>query len=56
MISYPTRAFVDMLTAAGQDFEQVAASLQEAVTVHNRLETPLYAASIERKAMAASPF
>lgn len=55
VISYPTRAFLDMLAAAGQPFEQVAASLQEAVTVHNRLETPLYAASIERKALAAAP-
>jgi hypothetical protein len=55
VISYPTRAFLDMLAAAGQTFERVAASLQEAVTVHNRLETPLYAASIERRAIAASP-
>jgi hypothetical protein len=52
VVSYPTRAFVDMLTAAGQTFEQVAASLQEAVTAHNRLETPLYAASIGRRAIA----
>jgi hypothetical protein len=52
VISYPTRSFLDMLTGADQTFEQTAAHLQEAVTDHNRRETPLFAASIERKARA----
>ena len=54
VISYPTRAMLDMLEAAGQTFEATAAGLQEAVTEHNQLETPLFAASIERKAWNAS--
>jgi hypothetical protein len=50
VISHPTRAFLDDLNAAGQTFEQIAPSLQQAVEDHNRRETPLFAASIERKA------
>jgi hypothetical protein len=52
VISYPTRSFLDMLTGTDQTFEQTAARLQEAVTDHNRRETPLFAGSIERKARA----
>lgn len=54
VISYPTRGFLDALEAAGQPFEQTAVSLQEAVSDHNRRETPLFAASIERKARTTS--
>lgn len=54
VISHPTRAFLDMLEAAGQTFEEAAAGLQEAVAEHNRRETPLFAASIERKARTAA--
>jgi hypothetical protein len=54
VITYPTRAFLDGLEAAGQTFEEAAADLQGAVVDHNRLETPLYAASIERKALTPS--
>jgi hypothetical protein len=52
VITYPTRAFLDGLEAAGQNFEHAAAGLQAAVSDHNRRETPLFAASIERKALA----
>jgi hypothetical protein len=51
--TYATNDFLDGLQAAGQTFEQVAASLQAAVSDHNRRETPLFAASIERRALAA---
>jgi hypothetical protein len=54
VISHPTRAMLDMLEAGGQTFEETAAGLQEAVTEHNQLETPLFAASIERRARTAS--
>jgi hypothetical protein len=54
VISYPTRGFLDALAAAGQTFEQTAAGLQEAVADHNRRETPLFAASIERNARTMS--
>jgi hypothetical protein len=54
VISHPTRALIDMLEAAGQTLEEMAAGLQEAVAEHNRLETPLFAASIERKAWNGS--
>jgi hypothetical protein len=51
VITYPTRGFLDGLAAAGQTFEEAAACLQAAVTEHNRRETPLFATSIERKAL-----
>ena len=51
--SRPTQGFLDMLAAQGLDFEEVAAKRQVAVVAHNQLETPLYAASMERKALAA---
>jgi hypothetical protein len=54
VISYPTSAFLGVLKAAGQTFDQAAAGLQEAVADHNRRETPLYAASIQRKAITVS--
>lgn len=49
--SYPTRAFVDTLNATGQSFERIAGSRQAATDDHNRRETMLYAASIERAAL-----
>ncbi|WAJ47414.1 hypothetical protein OK015_13795 [Mycobacterium sp. Aquia_216] len=54
VISYPTHGFLDALEAAGQTLETVAADLQDAVTDHNRRETPLFAASIERKSLSAT--
>jgi hypothetical protein len=51
VITYATDAFLDDLQAAGQTFEQAAAGLQAAVSDHNRRETPLFAASIQRRAL-----
>jgi hypothetical protein len=42
-----------MLAEQGLDFAEVAAKRQVGVVAHNQLETPLYAASMERKALAA---
>jgi hypothetical protein len=50
--TYPTRDFLDGLEAAGLAFEQVAAGLQPAGSDHNRRQTPLFAASIQRRALA----
>ena len=52
VLSYPTRAFLDVLTTAGQTFEQAAQDRQAATTDHNRRESVLYASSIERAALA----
>lgn len=54
VITCPTRAFLDGLETAGQTFEHAAAGLQQAVSDHNRRETPLFAASIERKALTTA--
>jgi hypothetical protein len=51
--SRPTQGFLDMLAEQGLDFAEVAAKRQVGVVAHNQLETPLYAASMERKALAA---
>ncbi|MEY9894310.1 hypothetical protein ABIA31_007996 [Catenulispora sp. MAP5-51] len=53
--SRPTQGFLDVLAEQGLDFEEVAAKRQVAVIAHNQLETPLYAASLERKALAEHP-
>lgn len=53
--SRPTQGFLDLLAAQGLAFEDVAAKRQVAVAAHNQLETPLYAASMERKALAPRP-
>jgi hypothetical protein len=50
--SHPTDVFMDFIAAHGQSFEQAAAARQAAGGDHNRRETPLFAASIARKAMA----
>jgi len=50
--SHPTDAFLDFISAHGQTFEQAAAARQEAGGDHNRRETPLFAASIARRATA----
>ena len=52
VLSYPTRAFLDVLTTAGQTFEQAAEDRQAATADHNRRESLLYASSIERAALA----
>jgi len=50
--SHPTDAFLDFISSQGQTFEQAAAARQEAGGDHNRRETPLFAASIARRATA----
>lgn len=50
--SHPTDVFMDFIAAHGQTFEQAAAARQEAGGDHNRRETPLFAASIGRRALA----
>jgi hypothetical protein len=54
VVSHPTQAFLDTLTAASQAFQNVATDRQAATEDHNRRETALYASSIERKALARS--
>jgi hypothetical protein len=49
--SHPTDAFMDFIAAHGQTFEQAAAARQAAGGDHNRRETPLFAASIARRAL-----
>jgi hypothetical protein len=53
VLSYPTRAFMDMLKAAGISFEDSVAQRQAASDDHNRRETVLYAQSLKRKALAS---
>lgn len=50
--SHPTEMFMDFIVAHGQTFEQAAVARQEAGGDHNRRETPLFAASIARRAVA----
>ena len=52
--SHPTNVFMDFLDTVGQTFEQAAAHEKAAIGEHNRLETPRYAASLERKALATA--
>ena len=53
VITHPTDAFLDGLPAAGLSFDQTAADLQAAVSEHNSRETPLFAASMGRRALAS---
>jgi hypothetical protein len=50
--SHPTVEFMEFIEAQGQTFEEAAAARQAASGDHCRRETPLYAASIARKANA----
>ena len=50
---HPTQGFLDFLAEGGVRFEAVAAQQHAAIVAHNQLETPLYAASIGRKAPAS---
>src|SRR5262245_12155059 len=52
VLSYPTPAFLQTLEAAGIAFENTVADRQAATDDHNRRETPRYAQSLERKALA----
>ena len=50
--AHPTDAFMDFLAAHGVSYEDAAAARQAAGGDHNRRETPLFAASIGRRALA----
>jgi hypothetical protein len=50
--SHPTDVFLAFLATHGQTFEAAAAARQQAGGDHNRRETPLFAASIARRARA----
>ncbi|MEU2337176.1 hypothetical protein ABZ608_26900 [Streptomyces sp. NPDC013172] len=52
--SHPTQEFLEFNDNNGITFEQAAAARQAASGDHNRRETPLFAASIARHAMARS--
>jgi len=52
VVSHPTTDFMAFIDANGATFEQAATERQAASADHNRRETPLFAASIERKALA----
>ncbi len=49
--SHPTDVFMDFIKQHGQSFEQAAEARQAAGGDHNRRETPLFAASIARRAL-----
>ena len=50
----PTKEFLDFIKKHGISFEQAAVARQAAGGDHNRRETPLFAASIARRALARS--
>jgi hypothetical protein len=54
VISHPTTDFMAFSEANGTSFEDAAASRQQASDNHNRRETPLFARSIERRALGQS--
>jgi hypothetical protein len=47
----PTQGFLDLLAQGGVSFEDAAAQLHAAIVAHNQRETPLFAASMGRKAL-----
>lgn len=50
--AHPTDAFMSFLDEHGLSYEQAASARQAAGSDHNRRETPLFAASIARRAKA----
>jgi hypothetical protein len=52
VIAHPTAAFMDFIAAHNISFEQAAVARQRDGGDHNRRETPLYAESIARRALA----
>ncbi|WP_342628349.1 hypothetical protein AAC691_20995 [Nguyenibacter vanlangensis] len=50
--AHPTEDFMQFITAHGLAYDDVAAARQAAGGDHNRRETPLFAASIARRALA----
>ena len=50
---HPTTGFLDFIAAGGVTFEAAAAQRQAEISDHNARETPLFAASLERMALAS---
>lgn len=46
----PTQGYLDLVAQSGATFEQAAAAQHEVIVGHNGRETPLFAASLGRKA------
>ncbi|MYV57220.1 hypothetical protein [Streptomyces sp. SID3212] len=53
ILAHPTTEGMEFYEANGITFEQAASARQEASDAHNHRETPNYAASITRKALAS---
>ena len=53
VIAHPTAEFMDFIARHKVSFEDAAAARQRDGGDHNRRETPLFAGSIERKALAS---
>jgi hypothetical protein len=51
VVAHPTQAFLDFIAEHGTPFEQAAEARQRDGGDHNGRETPLFAASIERRAL-----
>ena len=51
VVAHPTQEFMDFIAAHNMTFEEAAAGRQHDGGDHNRRETPLFAASIERQAL-----
>lgn len=54
VVGHPTQEFMDFIAAHNITWEAAAAGRQHDGGDHNRRETPLFAASIERKALSRS--
>jgi hypothetical protein len=52
VVAHPTQEFMDFIAKHNMSFEDAAAARQRDGGDHNRRETPLFAASIERKALS----
>ncbi|MEH0194500.1 hypothetical protein V7S57_02075 [Caulobacter sp. CCNWLY153] len=52
VVAHPTQAFLDFIDKHGTPFEDAADARQRDGGDHNSRETPLFAASIERRALA----
>jgi hypothetical protein len=51
VLAHPTQEFMEFIAAHGMSFEDAAAGRQRDGGDHNRRETPLFAASLERLAL-----
>ncbi len=52
VVAHPTQGFLDFIGRHGMPFEDAAAARQHDGGDHNSRETPMFAASIERRALA----